>query len=92
MKKIALAVLAAATLMLASCTSVTPVCATGNTMGSKVGEATGTYLFGYLPLSGADSSIKTAAKNGGITKISSVDSKVYVGFFVNKVTTIVTGE
>ena len=40
-----------------------------------------------------DASIKTAAKNGGISKISTVDVKntSYLGI-VNQVETIVTGE
>ena len=91
MKKFTLALIAAAVLLLASCTSIGPVCATSNTLGSKVGEATGTYLFGILPM-GADYSIQTAARKAGITKISTVDLKTYYGIFVNKYTVIVTGE
>lgn len=91
MKKF-LPVLVLSTLLFASCSSVTPVCATSNALGSKVGESTGTYLFGTIPLAGADSSISTAAKMGGITKISTVDEKVKFGFFTVKKTTIVTGD
>ena len=39
-----------------------------------------------------DASIDTAARNGGITKISTVDVKTKVGIFTTKVTTVVTGE
>jgi len=92
MKKMTFAALVAAGMLFASCTSVTPVCATGNKLGSKVGESTGVYLFGVLPMNGADSSIQTAAKNGGITSISTVDEKVYMGIFTTKVTTVVTGD
>lgn len=92
MKKFVLAGLASVTLLLASCSSVTPLCATSNPVGKKVGEATGTYLFGILPLGGADSSIQSAAKNGGISKISTVDVKRSEGIFTIKITTIVTGE
>lgn len=91
MKKLGLALLTATTLFV-GCSSVQPICATSNRLGSKVGEATATYLFGYLPLGGADASIQTAARNSGITMISTVDQKVTLGFFTTNVTTIVTGE
>ena len=35
--------------------------------------------------------IQTAAKNGGITEVGSVDYQVYGGLFVSKYKTIVTG-
>ena len=38
-----------------------------------------------------DLSIQTAAKNGGITEVGSVDYQVYGGLFVSKYKTIVTG-
>ncbi|WP_052296184.1 TRL-like family protein [Treponema brennaborense] len=78
---------------LAGCTTVQPVAATSNAVGSKVGEASGGFLFTVIPMGGADCSIKAAAQNAGITKISTVDQKVtlYLGFWAN-VTTIVTGE
>jgi hypothetical protein len=47
-----------------------PVAATGNAGGTKMGQATST---GILGVATGDSSIKTAAANGGITKISHVD-------------------
>jgi hypothetical protein len=47
-----------------------PVCATGNAGGSKMGQATSS---GIICVATGDSSIKTAAANGGITKISHVD-------------------
>ena len=47
-----------------------PVGATSNTAGSKMGQATST---GIICVATGDSSIKTAAANGGITKISHVD-------------------
>lgn len=79
-------------LLAVGCTSVAPLCATGNTLGSKVGTATAKYLFGALPMGGADGSIATAAQNGGITKISTVDVKTELGFIFTNVTTVVTGE
>ena len=47
-----------------------PVGATGNAAGSKMGQATST---GIICFATGDSSIKAAAANGGITKISHVD-------------------
>jgi hypothetical protein len=93
MKKIITACVLATLLVLAGCTTVVPVTATSNPVGSKVGEATGSFLFGFIPLgSKLDMSIQTAAKNGGITTISTVDEKVADYFFVVKVSTVVTGE
>jgi hypothetical protein len=47
-----------------------PVAATGNAEGTKMGQATST---GIICVATGDSSIKAAAANGGITKISHVD-------------------
>jgi hypothetical protein len=47
-----------------------PVAATSNGAGAKMGQATST---GVLGVAMGDSSIKAAAANGGITKISHVD-------------------
>ena len=92
MKKFGLAIAAAVVLLFASCSSVSPVCATSNSLGSKVGEASGTFLFFALPMGGADYSIQAAARKGGISKISTVDVKTTLGLFTVKYTTIVTGE
>ncbi len=95
MKRIAtLLVLAGLSLAVMGCTTVAPMGATSNPVGSKVGESTASFLFGYLPTSmNQDYSIATAAANGGISKISTYDLKVtnYLGFFAT-VTTTVTGE
>lgn len=67
--------LAVAGLMfLSSCSIVMPVAATSNPVGSKVGTAKATVYLGILALD-QDASIQTAAKNGGIKKISTVDMK-----------------
>jgi hypothetical protein len=60
--------------VLSSCSLTLPVAATDNPVGSKVGTASAT---GYLAVLyfGGDASIRTAAKNGGISKISTVDLK-----------------
>ena len=76
MKKVILN-LAAAVLVagaMSSCSITLPVAATSNPVGSKVGTSKATGFLGALYF-GADASIKTAAKNGGITKISTVDVK-----------------
>lgn len=95
MKKVFGAVLATAALALAvSCTTVSPRTSdAGASANAKRGEATGGFLFGVLPVTSADYSISTAAANGGITKIATVDLKTYnlLGIWVTK-TTIVTGE
>jgi hypothetical protein len=78
--------------ILASCSLTHPVAATSNPIGSKRGQATGTCYLSVLCF-GADASIETAAKNGGITKISTVDitTKNILGIVV-MYTTTVTGE
>jgi len=95
MKKIVLLFVGITLLALAGCTSVTPLAATSNELGNKVGQASIFYLFSFLPLPfHGDRGIAKAARNGGITKISTVDTKTVVWpFFLGTVyTTIVTGE
>jgi len=75
MKKIRnLLFVGAAGLILASCSITVPVNATSNAVGSKVGKSSGTCYLTILCF-GVDASIQTAAKNGGISKISTVDFK-----------------
>ena len=95
MKKMmaALAAIALAAIM-AGCTTVSPIGATGNSLGSKVGEASTTFICRAIPIPlTSDGGIAKAAKNGKITKISTVDQKVYdiLGIYTF-VTTVVTGE
>ena len=86
------AVLFAAVAMMSSCALTLPVNATGNTIGGKVGTAKATGFLGALFFN-ADASIKTAAQNGGIKKIATVDLKQtsLLGIIVTY-ETIVTGE
>tara|TARA_B100000963_G_C22275618_1_gene514803 strand:+ start:251 stop:535 length:285 start_codon:yes stop_codon:yes gene_type:complete len=78
--------------LMSSCSITMPVAATSNPIGSKVGTATGTCYLGVLCL-GADASIQSAAKAGGITKISTVDMKRGDVFgIITTYQTIVTGE
>lgn len=78
--------------MITGCSITLPVTATSNPVGSKVGTATATGFFGIFFFD-ADASIQTAAQNGGITNISTVDIKQ--GNILNLIVTyetIVTGE
>jgi hypothetical protein len=78
--------------LLSSCSITYPVAATSNPIGSKVGTAKATGFLGILFFD-ADASIRTAAKNGGITKVSTVDVKYSsVLNIVVSYETIVTGE
>lgn len=84
--------LLAAVAMLSSCSLTLPVTATSNPVGSKVGTATATGYLGVLFFN-ADASIQKAAKNGGITRISTVDIKqTSILHLVITYETIVTGE
>jgi len=84
--------LLAVALMMSSCALTLPVTATSNTVGAKVGTAKATGYLGLLFFD-ADASIRTAAKNGGITKISTVDIKnTSILNIIVTYETIVTGE
>ena len=63
-----------------SCAVTTPVAATSNPVGNKCGIAQTTTVLSIFGGS-ADCGIDKAAKNGGITRISHVDSfqKNYLG-------------
>jgi hypothetical protein len=92
MKKALLTLGAIAMLSLSSCSLTLPVAATSNPVGAKVGTAKATGFFSVLFFN-QDASIQKAAKNGGITKISTVDIKMgnILGLIVTY-ETIVTGE
>lgn len=78
--------------MMSSCALTLPVNATSNPVGTRVGTATATGYLGFLFFD-ADASIRTAAKNGGITKISTVDIKqTSLLNLIVTYETIVTGE
>jgi uncharacterized protein YdbL (DUF1318 family) len=93
LKKIkATLILIAAASMMSSCALTLPVNATSNPVGEKVGTAVATGYLGVLFFN-QDASIKQAAKNGGITKISTVDIKqTSVLGIVVTYETIVTGQ
>ena len=78
--------------MISSCSITLPVAATSNPVGTKVGTAKATGLLGILFI-GSDASIKSAAKNGGISTISTVDIKQgNILGLIWTYETIVTGE
>ncbi len=76
-----------------SCVSVkAPVSVTNQEIGSKTGEATGMVILGLF--GDVDAGIVQAAKNGGITKISTVEftvNPICLGIVTN-FTCTVTGE
>lgn len=93
MKKIAtFVIMVALAAGMSSCSLTVPVAATSNPVGNKVGTAKATGFLGILFFD-QDASIRSAAKNGGITRISTVDIKQ--GNILNLIVTyetIVTGE
>jgi hypothetical protein len=72
-------------------TGIAQATVTDNTVGTKVGEAATQNVLGIAQW--GDASVSAAAKNGGITKVATVDQKKVsiLGLYVKK-TTIVTGE
>jgi hypothetical protein len=95
MKKVLVFLAILAVMAITGCTTTTPLDLTNNSVGSKVGEASGTILLGGIFTKDlvVDVSIQTAAKNAGITKIATVDYRLYdVLGFTQTYTTIVTGE
>ncbi len=88
----AIAALVAVAAMVSSCALTLPVNATSNPVGKKVGISKATGYLGVLFFD-QDASIKEAAKNGGITRISTVDvKKSSVLNIIVTYETIVTGE
>ena len=89
----ALAVLVSA-LFIASCSSVDPIAGATGTVGEKTGEASQKFIL-IFPLKG-EGGIMQAAKNGGITKVGTVDVRVdwpaspIIPYKI--VTTVVSGE
>ena len=82
---------AATGLFLSSCTVGTiPVGATGNDVGSKVGTASSDVILFLFQMN--DGGVAKAAKNGKISKISTVDVKSTSFFVYTRVKTTVTGE
>lgn len=77
--------------VLTSCSITAPLAVSSTPIGKKIGTAKAVIICGLY--FGGDYSVQTAARNGGITKVSTVDVKYYncLGIFMSR-TTIVTGE
>ena len=80
-------------MVMSACSTTFPHTATGNEIGSKVGTAKITIYLGFLLIPfEQDAGIRAAAKNGGITRISTVDVKTTNLFnLIVTYETIVTG-
>jgi hypothetical protein len=87
MKKIILSLFVLA--CLSSCSIVLPVSGSSFSIkeADKTGKSSATVLFGFIPL-GGNASVLTAAKNGNIDKIATVDLKTTN--FLNIITTYET--
>jgi len=79
-------------LFLTACTINRPVAATTNPLGSKTGVYTQMGILGFPPFMNNNAAIAQAARNGGITNISTVDYNMTWMIFIMKYETIVTGE
>jgi len=77
--------------ILASCSVAGPLMVTNHTIGSKRGEAS-RKIFLNITFGHTDLGAITAAKNGGVKKIATVDWKVKGGMFSKTYYTTVTGE
>lgn len=85
-----IAVIACGLIAVTSCSISGPFLVTDNT-NEKKGEASYTVILGIFRPKNVDISIKKAASNGDITKISTVDFRVKSKFFKTTYTTVVTG-
>jgi hypothetical protein len=77
--------------VLASCSMSMPGIATQNPVGTKEGIAERKIFLG-IAFGHTDLSLVTAAKNGGITKIATVDYEIQGGLFSKTYRVVVTGE
>jgi len=91
MRKYIIALGVSAALAFSSCSVTYPGIATSNPIGNKTGVAERTIVLG-LAFGHTDIGVSTAAKNGKITKISTVDWGVTTGLFTKTYRVVVTGE
>lgn len=77
-------------LVLAGCSSAGPLTATSNKVAHSKGEACKRDILFFIPLS-TDNSIYSAAKEGRISKISTVDQHSFISIFYNTHCTVVRG-
>ena len=79
--------------LLSSCEITRPICATSNPIGNKKGKSTAIGILMFPPFAGSgNAGIERAAKDGNITKISTVDYQYQWFLLFQKWTCIVTGE
>jgi len=88
-KTIKLTLFTAIASCLMSCSVTSPLMVTNNPVGDKVGTSKITCMFGYF--CNGDGGIQAAAKNGGISKIATVDVTTKGGLLKSTITTTVTG-
>jgi hypothetical protein len=82
-----------ATLLLSSCEFTRPIAVTSNPIGSKVGISKTFGILFFPPFVGmGNTGVVAAAKQGGITKISTVDLTRTDYIIFNQWTCTVTGE
>lgn len=84
-------------LVLASCTTISPITATNNAIGEKTGKSETVCLFYFGGMSSGivlnkDYGVQEAAKKGGLNTIATVDLEVKSYILFTKNTVIVTGE
>lgn len=86
------AALLASLALSAACTTTRPFAVSSNPIGTKVGRAYSQAFLGGL-LVGGDASIQAAAKQGGISRVATVDVETmnFLYIFIRR-TTVVTGE
>ena len=91
-KVIVIVALAFAMIALMGCPSLNIPHSVGDATIQKTGQASGSIILGLF--GDVDAGIATAARNGGITKVATVDLKVktLLGSLVVTFTTTVTGE
>jgi len=90
-KVIVIVALAFAAIALMGCPSLNLPHSVGSASIEKTGQSSGSLILGLF--GNVDAGIATAAKNGGITKVATVDHEVksILGFIVTYTTTV-TGE
>ncbi len=90
--KVTIIIVLFAVLLLSACSFNLPVSATSNPIGAKKGTFVQTGYLGFPPPMSNKAAVYEAAKNGGITKISTVDQNITWLLVMTKYETIVTGE
>lgn len=92
LRAVSRAALLAGLVLGAACTTTRPLAVSSNPIGAKEGRASSQAYIGGL-LIGGDASIKAAAKQGGISRVATVDVETFnfLYLFIKR-TTIVTGE